>query len=97
MNWLFAWLVPVFWVVVFGLFWKRHQGVAITALLVSWLLNSLWSFTDISTVVGFPDAPNAYVTLVVTLAILVPGNLLVSGAPGILRSKKTEAPAAEAV
>ena len=97
MNWLFAWLVPVFWVVVFGLFWKRHQGVAITALLVSWLLNSLWSFTDISTVVGFPDTPNAYVTLVVTLAILVPGNLLVSGAPGILRSRKAEAPAAEAV
>lgn len=94
MNWLFAWLVPVFWVVVFGLFWKRHPGVAITALLVSWLLNSLWSFTEISTAVGFPNAPNAYVTLAATLAILVPGNFLVSGAPGILRSKNTEAPAA---
>jgi SSS family solute:Na+ symporter len=93
MNWLFAWLVPVFWVVVFGLFWKRHQGVAITALLVSWTLNSLWSFTELSTAVGLPNAPNAYVTLVVTLAILIPGNFLVSAPPGILRLKITEPPA----
>lgn len=85
MNWLFAWLVPVFWVVVFGLFWKRHQGVAITALLVSWALNSLWSFTSLPAAMGMADAPNAYVTLVAALVILVPGNLMVTAAPGLLR------------
>ena len=29
-NWLFSWLVPVFWVVVFGLFWQRNAAVAAT-------------------------------------------------------------------
>lgn len=90
MNWLFAWLVPVFWVVVLGLFWKRHQGVAITALLVSWILNSLWSFSSLPAVLGVPGAPNAYVTLTAVLLVLIPGNLLVSGRPGLLRSENTE-------
>jgi len=85
MNWLFAWLVPVFWVVVFGLFWKRHQGVAISALLASWLINSLWSFTSLPTLMGIPNAPNAYVTLLVSLGVLIVGNLLVRGKAGVLR------------
>lgn len=91
MNWLFAWLVPVFWLVVFGLFWKRHQGVAIVALLVSWLLNCLWSFTALPAALGVPNAPNAYVTLAATLLVLVPGNFLVTGQPGLLRAGDTEA------
>jgi SSS family solute:Na+ symporter len=93
MNWLFAWLVPVFWVVVFGLFWKRHQGVAITALVLSWLLNCLWSFTSLPSALGVPYAPNAYVTLVTALLILIPGNMLVTGSPGLLRSENTQSPA----
>ena len=92
MNWLFAWLVPVFWVVVLGLFWKRHQGVAITALLLSWILNSLWSFSSLPSALGVPDAPNAYVTLAAALLILIPGNLLMTGRPGLLRSENTDPP-----
>ena len=90
MNWLFAWLVPVFWIVVFGLFWNRHQGVAIAALLASWLLNSLWSFTDLPAAVGMANVPNAYVTLAATLIVLVPGNLLIKGKPGLFRSNESE-------
>ncbi len=85
MNWLFAWLVPVFWVVVFGLFWKRRQGVAISTLIVSWLVNCLWSFTDISSSLGVPEAPNAYVTLGIALTVLIVGNALFEGRSGLLR------------
>ena len=85
MNWLFAWLVPVFWVVVFGLLWKRNQRVAITALLASWIANCLWSFTSLPAVLGVPSAPNAYVTLLVSLSVLIGGNLMVAGQPGVLR------------
>ena len=35
MNWLFSWLVPVFWVVLFGLFWKRSAPVAIATLIAA--------------------------------------------------------------
>ena len=87
MNWLFAWLVPVFWVVVFGLFWRCNQGVAITALLAGWIANSLWSFTDLPASVGMADMPNAFVTLAVSLVILVAGNLVRPGEAGFLRRK----------
>ncbi len=93
MNWLFAWLVPVFWLVVFGLFWQRHQGVAITALVVSWVLNCLWSFTELPAVLGMAGSPNAYVTLGATLLVMIPGNLIVNGRPGLLR-KNSEYPIA---
>ncbi len=85
MNWLFAWLVPVFWILVFGLFWRCSQTVAITTLLASWLANSLWSFTDLPTRLGLVDTPNAFVTIAVTLLVLLVGNLLVPGQPGYLK------------
>ena len=91
MNWLFAWLVPVFWLVVFGLFWKRSQAVAVTTLALSWLANCLWSFTELPAMIGMAGMPNAYVTLAVTLAILVPGNLIASGSHGLLRKTATAA------
>jgi Na+/proline symporter len=69
-------------VVVFGLFWKRHQGVAIATLLISWIANSLWSFTALPGALGLEGAPNAYVTLAAALAVLTVGNLLVEGRPG---------------
>jgi len=76
MNWLFAWLVPVFWVLVFGLFWKSHQRVAICALVCCWLVNSLWSFTSLPSQLNLAELPNAVVTMVVALAILIPGNFI---------------------
>ena len=92
MNWLFAWLVPVFWIVVFGLFWKRNQAVAITTLAASWVANCLWSFTDVPALMNMAGMPNAYVTLVVTLLVLIPANLMVAGERGLLR-KDSPSPA----
>jgi SSS family solute:Na+ symporter len=82
MNWLFSWLVPVFWVVVFGLFWKRSSAVAVTTLVAAWIANSAWSFSELPQLLNMADVPNAYVTLVVTLAVGVVGNLLASGRSG---------------
>ena len=85
MNWLFAWLVPVFWVLVFGLFWRCNQTVAITTLLGCWIANTLWSFSDLPVWLGLADTHNAIVTVVVALAVLVIGNLALPGRPGYLR------------
>ena len=46
-NWLFAWLVPVFWIVVFGFLWKRNATTAMATLLAAWTANSAWSFTSL--------------------------------------------------
>lgn len=47
LNWLFAWLSPVFVLIIAGLFWKRSEKAAIVTLAASWIVNCLWSFTPI--------------------------------------------------
>ncbi len=88
MNWLFSWLVPVFWVVVFGLFWKRNSTVAVVTLLSAWAANSAWSFSALPELLGMLEAPNAYVTLAVTLSVGVIGNLTSSGREAYFRSQE---------
>lgn len=89
-NWVFAWIVPVFWVVVFGLFWKRNNKVAGVALAVSWIFNVIWSFTTLPDAIGgfIGGLTNPYVTLILSLVILVVGNLVCEGEPGYFKAKK---------
>jgi len=91
MNWLFSWLVPVFWVVVFGLFWKRSSTVAVTTLIAAWIANSAWSFTSLPQVLNMADVPNAYVTLAVTLTVGIVGNLMASGSGGFFNAAEYRA------
>jgi SSS family solute:Na+ symporter len=76
MNWLFSWLVPIFWVVMFGLFWKRSSAAAVSTLVAAWIANSAWSFTSLPLILNMEEIPNAYVTLAVTLVVGVLGNLM---------------------
>jgi SSS family solute:Na+ symporter len=88
-NWLFAWLTPVFWLIVFGLFWKRSNVAATATLVVAWGLNSLWSFTPLAASLGMSGVPNVYVTLAVSLVV---GGILTAaldGKPGLLRQART--------
>lgn len=91
-NWLFAWLVPVWWLFLFGLFWKRHTGVAAATIIVTWICNLAWSFTGIPAAIGgtIGSLPNAYVTLIVSLVVLIIGNLVVKGEPGYWKSAASE-------
>lgn len=91
MNWLFSWLVPVFWVVIAGLFWRHSQAVAVTTLLAAWAANSAWSFTGLPALLGAQDLPNAYVTLAVTLLVLAAGSIVAPGRPGYLRQQTARA------
>lgn len=42
-TWLFAWLAPLFFVIVAGLFWKRSIRAAFAVILCSWAINCIWS------------------------------------------------------
>jgi SSS family solute:Na+ symporter len=42
-TWLFAWLVPLFFITVAGLFWRRDARAATTVVLTSWVVNCIWS------------------------------------------------------
>lgn len=88
-NWVFAWIVPVFWIVVFGLFWKRNSKVAGTALAVSWIFNVIWSLTPLPANIGgfIGGLTNPYVTLILSLVILIIGNLACKGEPGYFKAQ----------
>ncbi len=82
-GWIFSWVIPVWFTVAFGIFWKRNPVVAGLAIGVSWFFNLIWSFTPIRDVIGgtIGGLPNAYVTLIFTLLIYIIGNLVVKGEP----------------
>lgn len=86
MNWLFSWLIPVFWVLVIGLLWKRSSSVAVATLIAAWLVNCLWSFTGLPRWLGMPADWNVQATLAVTLVVALGGSLAVRGEPGYFRS-----------
>ena len=87
-NWLFAWLTPVFWLILFGLFWKRSNVAATITLIVAWGLNSLWSFTPLASMVGMSGVPNVYVTLAVSLVVGGALTAALDGKPGLLREAR---------
>lgn len=87
--WLLAWMTPVFWVLVYGLFWKRSQNTVIAGLLTAWILNSLWSFTDLPAWVGLAGVHNAYVTFTSGFVVMTLGLLIFGGKPGLMRKAAT--------
>jgi|MEHZ01.4.fsa_nt_MEHZ011242010.1_12 SSS family solute:Na+ symporter len=97
MNWLFSWLVPIFWIIMFGLFWKRNTKVAMATLICAWIANSAWSFTSISSAIGWPADINPYITLLVTLVVGITGNLIMKGEPGFFKSDEYRARVAQQV
>ncbi|MDB1125287.1 sodium:solute symporter family protein [Vibrio algarum] len=75
-NWLFAWLAPLFFVTVAGLFWKRNANVAAATLLISWACNLAWTIRPIkeaiiSVIPAAAPLENAHITAVVALVLTV--------------------------
>ena len=81
-NWAFAWICPVFFLFIFGLFWKRSAKVAGFTLGISWVVNALWSLTPLPTLFGTTAdiVPNGYITSVLGFIIPLIGNCIVKDA-----------------
>lgn len=80
MTWLFAWLIPVFFITMYGMFWQRSAYSALCVLLSVWLMNFLWSFTDINLHLGlFSD--NAIMACAVSIIVGIVSNMLFKGEP----------------
>jgi hypothetical protein len=63
----------------------------VTTLIAAWTANSLWSFTSLPTLLNMQDGLNPYVTLAVTLVVIIVGNLIVKGKPGFFSSAEYQA------
>ncbi|MDO8863936.1 sodium:solute symporter family protein [Haliea sp. E1-2-M8] len=51
-TWLFAWLAPLFFVIVAGLFWKRSTAAAFVVVFGAWLVNCAWSIGPLRHVIA---------------------------------------------
>ena len=98
MVWLFAWLVPVFFITMYGIFFKRHNGLSVATLLIAWIINGLWSFSSLPMLFGMQrmgpipvnvnaDNYNAYITAIVSIAILAIGHFIVKGEDGLFKAQ----------
>jgi len=86
-NWMFSWLIPVFWVIVFGLFWKRSRKAAEITLFGTWIVNALWTFVPALKNSGIM---NAYVTLAVSLVLGIIAFSACSGKIGLYKLPKEQ-------
>ncbi|MDR1796109.1 MAG: sodium:solute symporter family protein [Clostridiales Family XIII bacterium] len=96
-NWLFSFLVPIFWVAVYGLFWKTSKKAAEVTLFGTWIINLIWSFTPLPAALGMEGVLNSYITLACSLVIGVVANLALPGGEALfktMKAKKAEALAA---
>jgi SSS family solute:Na+ symporter len=78
MTWLFAWLIPVFFIILYAMFWQRSNQAAVVTLIVVWLLNFVWSFTDLASQLGLLSN-NAIMATLVSLFVGVLSNLFFTG------------------
>lgn len=75
-NWLFAWLAPLFFVTIAGLFWKRSAKAATTVLLTSWAFNLIWSIRPLKAMIiemmpSTAPLANAHITAAVALVLTI--------------------------
>lgn len=94
-NWAFAWLCPVFWSVIYGLFWKRSAKATGITLAVSWIMVLLWTYTPLPSAIGLHGVPVPYVTLAVSIVIGIILNAVMPGKPGYFKEKKMNAASAQ--
>ena len=86
MTWLFAWLIPVFFIIIYGLFWQRSASAALVTLGVVWICNFVWSFSDIAAGLGVFKS-NAVMALTVSIIVGVIANYFIKGDKAYFKSQ----------
>lgn len=69
--WLFAWLLPAFWVFVFGMFWKRSSRAAFWTLIISAVANMVWTYTALPTILHLDGNNNSVGMVVVSFVVAI--------------------------
>ena len=70
MVWLFSWLLPAFWMFVFGMHWKRSASACFITTIICAIVNCIWSFfPQISEALGLEGSNNSIVMLVFVMVV----------------------------
>lgn len=88
-NWSFAWITPLFFTLVFGLFWKQSRVGAAATMGVSWIVILLYTFTPLPSVLGI-TLPLIYIVLIVCIVVGVISYAVTKGERGYMILWKEE-------
>lgn len=93
-TWLFAFMIPIFFLLVYGLWWRCSNLVGLGTFLICWLCANIWTFTDVKYALGMQDVNMAYIVMGLSIVLPVIGNLVFKTRPGYFHSddwKQSEA------
>lgn len=79
-GWLSSFLAPFFFFLFAGLYWKRSPAAGIITILVAWIWNIIWSFSNLWEVWGFATQ-DVYAYFTVGISIVL-GCILTAVLPG---------------
>lgn len=85
-TWIYSFMIPVLWLYLFGFWWKRNEKVGLAAFLVSWAVACFATFAAPYLPGWYTNIHIAYQIAVISLVIMVIGNLVCEGKPGYFKS-----------
>ena len=88
--WSFAWLCPIFWCVVYALFWKKSPKAVGITFGVAWIIILVWTYTPIPHALGLSAVPLPYVTLGVSWIVGLIAHAVCEGDMGYFKKQKLE-------
>ena len=89
-TWIYSFMIPVWFLFIFGMWWKRSAKVGVLTFVITWCVATFWTFgTGILEKVGLENVHVSYVVIVSTLVVLLIGNLMSKNAkPGYFKSEE---------
>ena len=82
-NWSFAWITPMFFTLVFGLFWKQSKKAAGITMGATWIVILLYTFTSLPAMLGI-TLPLIYIVLIVCIVVGVISYAVTDGERGYM-------------
>lgn len=65
--WVFAWMLPAFWLFVFGLLWKRSNKAGVWCMIICGIFNMIWSYSNLPALVHLEGNNNSIGLILVSL------------------------------
>ena len=87
-TWIYSFMIPVLWLYLFGLWWKRNTKVALISFFASWAIACFATFAAPILPEWYANIHIAYQIAVISFVIMLVGNLVTSGKPGYFKSRE---------
>lgn len=90
-SWGFAFGIPVFVMVTFGLWWKRSSKASIITFIITWIIVCIWSTFGLQSYLGWDNFHVNYMSLIVSLIVGFISTAVCSGKPGLFVKARKKA------